>query len=397
MNDTVRVRISLGLIVCFVLPALVQFALFNYFANPAIHADDSGPPPTWRLPAAEPTPCGQINERVLELQKPAPPVNQAAQQELKQGIFFNRRSPQPTTTTEASPSACSTCSPAQMRPVQYATPTYVPNYVAPVAPSAAFSPPVVINPRLPVQPPAQTVAPRQPSSSEIMPPAVLVPAQNSSEPILTPANYGADKGPPVTSSKYQLALFLGTDAKSKTLIDWFKTDSELLKLRSQCDFNYYTVTSPLYRERFAATIPVEQFPVFILQDNTGGHIHAAARNMIPDSAAALISDCKTGYKLYSQAKSAEKTGLIKTSGYSWDAAIDPSMQLSAEDCGPDGCRPNSNDPWRPGDRVRDVLFDAAADSTEAVLWANASEIGFFVLIVVAVFLVVFIALKRGLV
>ncbi len=176
-----------------------------------------------------------------------------------------------------------------------------------------------------------------------------------------------------------------------------KTIYDLVKLRSQCDFQAYTPTNALYQSRFKESVPVEQFPVIILQDTTGGHVHAAAGNMIPATAEALLSDLRTSYTLYEQAKSAEKTGLIKTSGYSWDAAIDPSMQLSLEDCVDGRCPLPTQDPWRPADRLRDGLFDRANDSAQAVLWAGASEVVLFGLVVVAAFLIVFIVLKRGIV
>ena len=98
---------------------------------------------------------------------------------------------------------------------------------------------------------------------------------------------------------------------------------------------------------------------------------------------------------------------MKTRGYSWDDAISPRLQLNSEDC-PDGyCPVEPNDRWRPndrdrdrdrdrdGDRVRDLLFDRTRDSRNALLWASAGELATIALIVLAVILLGFILIKRG--
>ncbi len=121
----------------------------------------------------------------------------------------------------------------------------------------------------------------------------------------------------------------------------FVENKQLVALKESCEFQVYTADNAIYRTRFADLVPPSQFPVVLFQDETGGHVHAAGRSMIPGSAEELFSDLKHGYTLYNQAKQAQKTGAVKTRGYSWDDAITPTLYLSAEDC-LDGYCPNLN-------------------------------------------------------
>ena len=125
--------------------------------------------------------------------------------------------------------------------------------------------------------------------------------------------------------------------------------------------------------------------------------------MIPPDPSTLYDDLQQAYKLYLQAKQATRTGAIKTTGYSWDEAINPSMQLAPEDC-PDGYCPREPEqqPWRPGDRVRDVLFDRVDSEKEGFFQdvSNAAiAIGLLVLLVVgcaiAGVIVLIIISRRG--
>ena len=215
---------------------------------------------------------------------------------------------------------------------------------------------------------------------------VIIPPQTL--PVAAPSSQPAKK-------TYQLALFLGSDAQSKQLLQWFDQDPQLVKLRGACEFQIYTANNTLYRTRYASIVPVDQFPVVLFQDSNGGHVHAAGRAMIPSTASELYSDLRQGHELYKQALQAQKTGALKARGYSWDQAISPAMYLSPEDC-PDGhCPTEPTDTWRPGDRVRDLLFDGARDTRDAMLWASAGELATIGMIVVAVILLGFILLKRG--
>ncbi len=215
--------------------------------------------------------------------------------------------------------------------------------------------------------------------------------QLPTRPVVLPAS-AVPATPPVKD--FQIALFIGSDAKSKQLLDWFNRDSRLQTMRQRCEFQVYTADSPLYRTRYAQDIPPDQFPVVLLQDKSGGHIHAAGKSMIPTTVDKLYADFQKGYELYQQARQAQKTGAIKSRGYSWDAAISPTMQLQPGDC-PDGFCPDggTSDRWTPGERLRD-LFNQGQAAKDALLWTSASEIATVVLILAAVILLALIVWKR---
>ncbi|MGV3483363.1 MAG: hypothetical protein ACO1RT_02965 [Planctomycetaceae bacterium] len=334
--DNVRIRFSIGLLFLAVVHALLLALVFT-----ALHGQNIRKPAenNWELPA---TSSGTPSASMLEkLDQPAQ-VNLQAQGELKQ----------------QSRAICPPC-----------------------PPNSTVIYPTIVNPRI-VQP------------SYVSPP-IVVP---SPSPVIVPPVRVSPTAPAPQPAKknYQIALFLGSDAKSSQLLQWFDRDPQLAKLRSSCEFQVYTANNTLYRTRYASLVPTDQFPVVLFQDSSGGHIHAAGRTMIPTTATELYSDLRQGYGLYKQAQQAQKTGALKTRGYSWDEAISPAMYLSLDDC-PDGyCPVEPSDTWRPGDRVRDLLFDEARDTRDALIWASAGELATIAMIVVAVILLGFILIKRGL-
>ena len=124
-------------------------------------------------------------------------------------------------------------------------------------------------------------------------------------------------------------------------------------------------------------------------------MHAAGRSMIPATADELYSDLHRGFELYQQAKQAQKTGLVKSRGYSWDEEISPELTLAPEDC-PDGyCPIEPDNTFTPQTKIRDRLFDRIVDRRTAFLWASAGEMATIALIVVAVVLIGFILVRRG--
>ncbi len=190
---------------------------------------------------------------------------------------------------------------------------------------------------------------------------------NKDEPIVAP-----DPGP----KRYQIALFVGKDAKSEQLIEWFTKDPSLSKLKDECEFQVYTEDNKLYRTRFESIVPASQFPVVLFQDSTGGHIHAAGHAMLPSTPEELFDDLQHGYELHEQTRQAQRTGALKARGYSWDSAISPTLQLAPEDC-PDGyCPVEPNEPtWRPFDRDRDRNRDRLfVNEIAGRLW-NLHEFG----------------------
>jgi len=334
MSDGVRIKLSAGLLAVALLHAVAIVGMFE-----AVHRSSRAPgqPLPWNVPLQR-TPEPSIGK----LAEPAA-VNLHAQGEVKQ--------------------QCIDCTPAYVRPApRIIRPS--PTYVQP-------SPTIVLPAPTYVQP-ARTPPTLQPS--------ILVQPTNSN--------------PQPPAKEYQLVLFLGSDAKSQQLLDWFNQDPRLQAMRKSCEFQVFTASNPLYKARFAADVPVEQFPVVLLQDKNGGHIHAAGHSMIPSTIDALYADFRKGFELYQQARQAQKTGAIKSRGYSWDAAISPTMQLRPGDC-PDGfCPDPSQDSWQPGQRIRDLLFDTTQDTRDALLWTSASEIATVALLGVAVVLIGIIIMRR---
>jgi hypothetical protein len=339
MNDSVRIRFSVGLVFVAIVHAVLVALMFTVLhQTPAPDTVDDG----FKVPDRGPS---VPSARQIEtLRRPAQ-VNLEAQGEVKQQqIVF--------------------CPPQRV--------------VAPVTVRR------VVNQPAPQTTPSGVTPASVPSTGDPL----------AMEPAPTPVT----KPVPTTPRKmYQLALFVTDDSQSQQLQEWFDTNPRLVTLKDKCEFQVYTAANAIYRTRFAEIVPADQFPVVLFQDSTGGHIHAAGRTMIPRSADELYSDLRRGYELYQQAKQAEKTGAVKNGGYSWDDAISPTLYLSAEDC-PDGyCPVEPADSWRPGDRLRDGLFDRDSIPTRnALMWVSAGEIATVALIGVAVVLLGFILLKRGL-
>ncbi len=347
INDTIRIRLSLGLIVVAIVHAILLGVVFT-----ALHNKPSQPQPeqSWTVPNYRPTsPSVGTIEKLQEPQS----VNLQAQGEIKQQ------------TRNCPPN----CLPQRV-------------YPAPVVVQPTVVQPTVVTPTV-----TPTVAPPVPAT-----PNFVDTQKPTQEPlVVTPVSNPASPPP---KKSYQIALFVNADVTSQRLQAWFTQNKQLVALKESCEFQVYTSTNAIYKTRYADIVPAEQFPVVLFQDSTGGHIHAAGRSMIPSTAEELYSDLRHGYLLYKQAKQAQKTGAVKTKGYSWDDAITPTLYLSAEDC-PDGyCPTQPSEDRRPLDRVRD-LFDGANDTRNALMWLSAGEIATVALIGIAAVLLVFILIKRG--
>lgn len=371
MYDSIRIRLSVGLIVVAVLHAILLGLVLT-----ALHTGSNSAPSTnaWQVPSYQPQ--SEIGSSTIEkLAEPAQ-INLQAQGEMKQGgPLFNR-------TRRFLPRVSKPiCTP-------YSTVVSPPIVTTPV------SRPTVVPPTVPSSP--STTTPNCTTNCPLNDKSTLLPT-NINPLVIVPANTPAVTGPaqPPPKKDYQLALFVGNDAQSKQLIQWFEQDPQLKDLRSNCEFQVYTSTNALYRTRFADIVPREQFPVVLFQDATGGHIHAAGRSMIPETSQELFSDLSQGYELYQQAMQAEKTGAIKARGYSWDESIKPTMSLFNEDCPDNVCPTEPANRWQPGSRVRDNLFNKLPARRDALIWASAQEVATVVLSLIAVVLVGFILIKKG--
>lgn len=302
----------------------------------------------------------------------SPPINKAALNEIKyQGKCPNCPNCPPG--CPECPVGC-TCGCAMNDIKQQICPTCPPNRILPSR--RVTVQPYYVVPSRPV--PSQPTQPTQPSRP--VEPYTPTPVIKPSTPVPTAT----------TSTKPQIALFLDGSAKSTLLAEWFMRDQNLLALRRNCTFETYTTDNDLYRTRYSKIVPPNQFPAVLFQYSDGGHIHAAGKNMIPNTAAELYSDLKLGYEKAQSvrtAKFATTTGVVKSTGYSWDQEITPSMQL--QDC-PDGQCPVPETSWRPGDRVRD-LFNDVQDNRSLMMWASATELityGMFAVVVLLAFAVV---------
>lgn len=216
-------------------------------------------------------------------------------------------------------------------------------------------------------------SPRTPSPTPSITPTPVTPAQP-------------------TAKKYQLALFVTDDSQSQQLLEWFSTDQELINLRSRCEFQVYTPQNALYQARYAQAVPIDQFPAMLFLKSDGGHIHAAGKSMLPGTSKELVSDLRQSYELARSAEAAPmQTGMIRETGYNWDAAINPQMRLQSGDC-PDGFCPD--DSSRLPGLGGGSLLDRVRKPAEAVIWTGAAEIATVMLIGLAGVLVVVIVLKR---
>lgn len=364
----VRIKISWGLIALAALQgAIIIGAMLLGHAKPEPKPDFQ-----WRQPYAEPSYMGESVQSFSPLQQPPPGVDMDAQTELKQA------------------GGCPTGTCPLQRP-QYTT-TQRPQYID--------------GERVVAWGPTYTVPQRQPAATPK--PA----AQQPPTPLLMPAPGGQLTMPAVTNisnpaaqpagKQFQTLLFVDGSYQGQQLKSWFESDPNLVRFRNGTDYQVFTPDNRLYQARFTSVISPSQFPAIVVQDSTGGHLHAAGKNMIPGTSAELWSDIQKGYTNYKQAKSGlmQMTGAIKTRGYNWDAEINPGMQLAPQDC-PDGICPLPNDDqaWRPLDRLRPDrdgggLFDGGGQRS-LFMWAGGSEIVQLGVLLVGVGLLIYILAKRG--
>lgn len=83
----------------------------------------------------------------------------------------------------------------------------------------------------------------------------------------------------------------------------------------------------MYKERWSAVIPADQFPAVVFADPRGGHIYVAGASTLPTSASGLYSELKQATEIQSRASPPADPGLL------------PSVQEFDPNC-PDGnCKP----------------------------------------------------------
>lgn len=165
------------------------------------------------------------------------------------------------------------------------------------------------------------------------------PCVNCKQPVQVPVS--ATK-PVATTARYNLALFIGQDAQSQKLLQWFNTDPQLQSIRSQCNFQVYTPTNAIYRTRYALDIPADSFPAYLYSDPGGGLVHAGGAALMPSSPGEVANDLMRSQSLQIQVVAAAKQQP--------PPQVDlPTLQ--EYDCDENGCRPRPNrDPFFNQDR-----------------------------------------------
>jgi hypothetical protein len=371
MNSDVRIKLSWGAITLAVLHAIAMVGGFY-----AIHeVPQTAHPQTQaslidQLPSAYPS--GYQYQTLPQPQVTAPPVNRSALDEIKQQAPVSQveqlkggRWIRNNNTGEMV--WCNSCGETYVTPPRYTQPVYV----------------------QPQPQPVYVPAP-QPQPAPILPGTTrTLPASNS----VLPA-------PKI----YELALFVGTDARSQQLLNWFNTDPSLAKVKAASNYQVYTRDNPLYKTRFASVVPPEQFPAVVLQHADGGHIHAAGGNFIPTSAQQLFSDFQQGVTHSKQVREHDRqmTGMIRQAGYSWDRGIAPNMQLPSlqqlQQYGgePESCDPNDPNCGRrwPGGGGGGGLDGLWNKPNQALFWFGPNEMVIGILALAAVGLIVLIITKK---
>jgi|GEM_PF-3902555 len=197
------------------------------------------------------------------------------------------------------------------------------------------------------------------------------------QPAIVPSRTIANVSPvAVDQTKYNIVLFVESDAQSQQLLDWFNRDPALYKLRARCNFQVYTSSNPLYLSRYAQTVPKQAFPAMLFGDSSGGLVHSFNRDLMPSNPTQLYADMSHAYTLQQQVVQTRK-------GISTSESTNPNC--------PDGnC--DQREPWLNPDRDRVLpsMFDRSKDdgSIEGIFRALLNPIktmetaGMIVLVIV---------------
>jgi hypothetical protein len=363
-----KLRVSGGLFVLAGIHALVM-ATVLVMAQPSSNAQPNG-----KSNVANYFPADKSMDDIFysspRAAAPVSEVNLAAQDERKQSILEEPRE------------QCLNCPPLPQQ-----RPTYrQPIYVQPVYPQPTPAP-ALPQPQYP-----------QPTPAPALPPIPAI-----SRPLTPP--------PSPVVKKYQFMVFYDNSEQSRMVLDWLRNDARFIRMRkgdSITSVQYYTEDNALYRARFSKIIPADQFPVVLLTDADGGHIHAAGGNFIPPTADQLYDDMTKGLELYQSAKKHSPaqglvgSGAIKQAGYFFNPAVSPQQRLfmqDTEDC-PDGnCDPELGyDGSRNRDgRLLDQLFSGRDKAKSVMAWASATELVLLMaggLLSIIVLALAFVLVKR---
>lgn len=95
--------------------------------------------------------------------------------------------------------------------------------------------------------------------------------------------------PPPENRLPHLSIFTSSQYRSipaeAAIVHAFEADPNLVKLRRQTNFHHYTDQDPLYKTRYAKTVPLDRFPAIMLQRADGGYVYKATGSNVPAATA----------------------------------------------------------------------------------------------------------------
>ena len=188
--------------------------------------------------------------------------------------------------------------------------------------------------------------------------------------------------PVKTQQRYSIELFVTNDQQSQSLQSWFKENSTLAKWTTTCNHNTYTADNPLYKSRYAPLIPPDAFPVVLVTAPNGGHVYAADRYALPQTAAALVTEISDATKLHQSIMAGSTSPL----------PAQPSPPVNAQTSqhpAPDYIEQCADGQCPPGERfpLLDRLRDKSQNNVEGLLTAIFSPTEFLIQVIVFAVLV----------
>lgn len=100
--------------------------------------------------------------------------------------------------------------------------------------------------------------------------------------------------PPPENSRPHLSIFTSSLYRllpeDAALVKAFETDPQLIKVKAGTNFHHYTDRDPLYKARYAKTIPLDRLPAIMLQRADGGYVYKATGSNVPSSPSDIFDE-----------------------------------------------------------------------------------------------------------
>lgn len=210
----------------------------------------------------------------------------------------------------------------------------------------------------------------------------------------TPAQPAGNVQPVKTQPRYAIELFVTNDQQSQQLQAWFRDNATLAKWTTTCNFNTYTADNPLYKSRYQPLIPPDAFPVCLVTAPNGGHVYAADRYALPQSAAALVTEISDATKLHQSIINGSTNPLPPQPSPPVNAqsAMHPAPDY-IEQC-PDGnCTPAER--WRLFDRDRERRpLGTSVEGLLSALFSPAEFLMQILIVAIGTFVIVYLIRTR---